>query len=162
TGPAKSSTIVLTAAGFARIAGSIPEENVGSVAKAVAESLPATELVGFLQGILPKVPTAAPELEPLLANAVRRQEVEAAERVAAERERAERLEASRAAFQRCMDHLARLQAARVGELTEMLLAAGGTVPEQPETPPQPLPQGERGSDLTATSLPPSFEGRGVG
>lgn len=136
SGPAKNSTIALTAAGFSLIAEALPDERVGAIAGQIVESLPAEEQVSFLEDLLPKFPTTAPDLEPVLARAVERKQIEAAERVEAERRRAERMEASRAALERCMAHLKALQAGRVKELTELLLAAGGTVPKSP---PAPLP-----------------------
>ncbi len=141
SGSGKALQVRLTAAGFARIADSISEEKVGAVAKALAVSLPADERVAFLQDFLPKIPTAAPDLEPLLAEAVQRQAAEVEERVAAERRRAERTEASRAALERCMNHLAKLTTGRIEELTAMLRAAGGTAPhatvsQQPAPPTQ--------------------------
>jgi hypothetical protein len=152
SGPAKSSTITLTGAGFSLIAESLPDEQVGKIAKGIAESLPTEEQVSFLEDLLPKIPTTAPDLEPLLARAVERKEAETAERVEAERKRAERREASRAALERCMAHLKSLQAGRVKELTELLLAAGGAVPKLTPAPPPsqklpPKPSSEEDRDF---------------
>ena len=121
--------VTLTPAGFLDVAGEIPEEKVSAAARRIVEGLPPDGVVPFLQEFLPNAPTAAPELEPLLAEAVRKQKAEVDARIDAERKRAERLEASRAAFQKCLDHLARLRSGRIDELTRLLQAAGGTVPQ---------------------------------
>lgn len=144
----KSEFVGLTPAGFLDVASDIPEEKVGGIARAIAEGLPTGDVVTFLREFLPNAPTAAPELEPLLAEAVRKQEAEVGARIKAERKQAERLEASRAAFQRCLDHIARMQSSRIEELTELLLAAGGKPPapgmRSPSPPPVVTPPGRGG------------------
>lgn len=129
-GAGRAAMLVLTPAGLELAAGAMPHEKVGAAARGIAETLPLGEQVAFLQEFLPKFPTAAPDLEPLLAEAVRRHTAETQARIEAERKRAERLEASRAALEKCLAHLDTLKSVRIGELTAMLLAAGGSVPEQ--------------------------------
>ncbi len=157
-GTGKAATAKLTAAGFARIADALPEEKIGTVAKTVAESLPAEEQLAFLQEFLPKMPGTAAALEPLLAEAVRRHEAETAAKVEAERKRAERLAASQAALQRCMDHLAKLHTGRVSELTAMLMAAGGSAPKPGELP-KPVPVTSGGSQHRKLPEPATAEDR---
>jgi hypothetical protein len=74
--------------------------------------------------------------------------------VAAERRRAERAEASRAALERCTAHLTALRTGRVEELKQLLLAAGGSVPEtippRPVSPPEPVPGPPRAPVRPAT------------
>lgn len=135
-GKGKSLEVKLTLAGFKQIADAIPEDTVGAATRRVAEQLAGDEQVSFIQEILPRVPSAARELDPLLADAVKRQEAEAAQRVEAERRRAERLATSQVAMQRCMEHLAKLRAGHIEELKARLLAAGGSVPEMPEPQPE--------------------------
>lgn len=134
-GAGKSLAVKLTAAGLAMVADAMPEEKVGSAAKEFAEALPLDEQVKFLGEFLPKVPAAAPALEPLLADAVKKQAAEREARVAAERKRAERLATSEAALQRCLDHLKQLRTGRLDELKELYLAAGGSEAEvaRPQT-----------------------------
>src|SRR5262249_12260731 len=136
----------------------ISEEKVGAVAKAVAESLPAAEQVAFLQEFLPKMPSAAAALEPLLAEAVRRQEAETVAKVEAERKRAERLAAGQAALQRCVDTLAKLHAGRMSELTAMLVAAGGSAPKPGELQ-KPVPAPPGGSQHRELSEPVTDDDR---
>lgn len=155
-GSGKSLAAKLTPAGFALVGDALPEDKVGPAAKAFAEALSLDEQVAFLEDFLPKVPTAAADLEPLLAEAVRKQAAEREARVEAERKRAERLASARAALEKCMNHLAQLKAARVNELEEMLLAAGGAAPAprephaaappppvSPRKPPEPRTEEER-------------------
>jgi hypothetical protein len=132
TGSGKAAKVSITPAGFSFIADAIPEEKVGAAARAIAEALPPEEQIAFIQDVLPKVPHAAAGLEPMLAEAVRKQTAEAEARVAAEKKRAESAEVARAAVQRCLDHLAKLQSGRIEELTGLLIAAGGTVPTRNE------------------------------
>lgn len=135
SGSGKSQEVTgLTAAGFARVAGSLPEEKVGAVMKAIAGALGAEEQVAFIEENLPKFPVAAPEVEPLLAEAVHRQTAEREAKVITEKARAERRAASEAALRRCADHLAALHAGVVKELQERLLAVGGSVPKTPDAP----------------------------
>ena len=125
------SGLKLTPAGFARIEKDIAPERVGAAAKSLADSHSPDEQVEFVQAILQRVPTAAIELEPLLAEAVRRQTEGRQHRVQAEKERAERSAASRIALQKCQEHLQKLESARIEELKGLLSAAGGIVPEKP-------------------------------
>jgi len=132
TGSGKAAKVSITPAGFSFIADALPEEKVGAAARAIAEALPHDEQIAFIEGVLPKVPHAAAGLEPLLAEAVRKQKEESDAKIASEKKRAERAEVTRAAVQRCLDHLDQLKAANIAQLTGMLLAAGGKVPTHSE------------------------------
>lgn len=66
SGTAKKATVSLTAAGFALVAGAIPEEKVGPAARAIAKALPLAERVAFLQEIVRRTPPAAAELLPVI------------------------------------------------------------------------------------------------
>jgi hypothetical protein len=67
---------VLTAAGFERVAGALPAEEVGAITKAMAAGMPAAERVVFLQDAIRRTPNAAAELTPLLEEATAAKDAE--------------------------------------------------------------------------------------
>jgi hypothetical protein len=128
TGSGKNPIVTLTAAGFGRIADTLPEEKVGAVAKGVAEGLPVAERIAFLQGVVARSPVATADLLPLLEAAV------AAEKQEREAEAA-RLEKRRKAEAASLEALERwkavLQARRQDEIAwvKRQMAALGVEPE---------------------------------
>src|SRR5262245_42165784 len=75
----KSELVALAPAGFERISSDIPEEKLGAVAKRVASAIPAAARIDFIQDTLRRSPLAAPELTPLLEEAVAAEKAEQAE-----------------------------------------------------------------------------------
>jgi len=137
----------LTPAGFALVRARLVEEKVGPVARLIAEGLPTEQQIEFIQAQLANHPTSALELEPLLKAAVQRLTAETERRVLAERKSMELRAASRAALTRCLEQLDQLGRARVEELRELLLTAGGTLPdEQPVSDHRSAPQSKPVTD----------------
>ena len=80
SGSGKAVSVALTAAGFELIAGALPEDKVGSVAKGLAAGLSLTDRIAFLQEIVRRTPPAAAELLPIIETAAAEEKAEADER----------------------------------------------------------------------------------
>lgn len=138
-GTGKAAAVRLTPAGFQRIVGHLPEENVGAAAKAVAADLPAGERGGFLNEVVGRTPAAAAELVPLYEEAVAAEKAEAEARIAAAAKRREREEAIRQAFARWTELAERQRRERIEALQRELAAEGAEPIAPPVVPPSPLP-----------------------
>jgi hypothetical protein len=99
----KAEIVALTPAGFDRIAREIPEEKVGPLAKSVATALAAGARVEFIQAVIGRTPLAAPELVPLLEEAVAAEKVEQEARIAAAAKRKAAEDASLKALARAQE-----------------------------------------------------------
>lgn len=123
TGKGATEKAALTAAGFSRVAGAIPDEHVGPAAKALAEPLPLAERIAFLDGVIAKSPTAALELLPIKESAVAEEKAEQEAKAAREAKRRERETAAADAMRawlaladaRKRDRIAALRAALAAE-----------------------------------------------
>ncbi|HJZ56004.1 MAG TPA: hypothetical protein VKE74_13640 [Gemmataceae bacterium] len=129
TGKGKTESVHLTAAGFQHALPHIPAEKVGPVAKSLAAELPAAAAVEFLNGVVRRTPDAAPELLPILEEALAAEKAEADARAAEAARRRETEEASRKAIAQWLTLLEQRQQQRIDALTRELLAEGGKVPE---------------------------------
>jgi hypothetical protein len=143
-GEGKSAPVRLTPAGFRRIVQQLPEESVGAAAKAIAAGLPIAERVEFLNEIIGRAPTAAPELLPVYEAAVAAEAAEAEARRAAAARRREREEASREALERWLRLTTQRKQQRIDALLTELAAEGWRAPAGPAPPataqPHPRPQ----------------------
>jgi hypothetical protein len=154
-GSGKTATVRLTAAGFRHVLPHLPEETVGGSAKALAAELPPGERVEFLNEVVRRTPPAAPELLPVLEEAVAAEKAEAEARAASAARRRQAEEATRQALDRWNRLLAERQAHRVAALRRELEAEGETVGEhvgasptpQVPTPAAPLPRPESAEDV---------------
>ncbi|VTT99423.1 unnamed protein product [Gemmataceae bacterium] len=124
SGAAKKATVSLTAAGFALVAGAIPEEKVGPAARAIAESLPLAERVAFLQEIVRRTPPAAAELLPVIEAAAVEEKAAAEARVKAAAAQRERDAATLEAIKRWEAVIVSRKAARIAALQQELAAEG--------------------------------------
>jgi hypothetical protein len=131
-GKGKAEVVRLTAAGFRRVLPKLPEERVGSLAKSFAAGLGAADRVAFLDEVVRRTPTAAPELLPELEVAAATEKAEAEARIAAAAKRREREEASRAALAQWLALLDRRQQDRRDALRREYEAEGGRAEELPE------------------------------
>ena len=139
----------LTAAGFRMVVGDLADENVGSVARGVAERLDMEVRINFLEECVAEYPMSAVELEPLLGDAVKRRGAARESGLQRERELAERRRLNEAALERCLAHAKSLRTGRIDELRGLLVAVGGTVPDSPmpvpngSAPPEPVTDEDR-------------------
>jgi hypothetical protein len=124
-GKGKEEAVRLTPAGFRRVLPKLPEDRVGPLVKAYAAALPVAERVAFLDDIVRRTPTAAPELLPELEAATAAEKAEAETRIAAATIRREREEASRAALARWLALLDERQQNRRDALRREYEAEGG-------------------------------------
>jgi hypothetical protein len=120
----KAELVSLAPAGFERIASDIPEEKVGAVAKRVASAIPAAARIEFIQDTLRRTPLTAPELTPLLEEAVAAEKAEQEARIAAAAKRKQTEEASRKALERAIQLLEDRRQSRVNALRRELEAEG--------------------------------------
>lgn len=159
TGAAKKATAALTAAGFAHVAGAIPEEKVGAAAKQLALGLPLTERIAFLQDIVRRTPPAAAELLPVIEAAAVEENAAAEARVKAAALQRERDAATLEAIKRWEAVIVSRKAARIAALQQELAAEGAEpialpvvakVEEKPAPRPAPVavPQPESADDTT--------------
>jgi hypothetical protein len=154
-GSGKAATVRLTAAGFRHVLPHLPEEKVGGSAKAIAAELPPGERVEFLNEVVRRTPQAAPELLPVLEEAVAAEKAETEARVAAAARRRESDEATRQAVERWNRLLTERQQQRVAALRRELEAEGETVeghvgtspPPRASAPAVPLPRPETAEDV---------------
>ncbi len=146
TGKGADEAVQLTAAGFTKIAGLLPEDRVGSAAKAVAGTLPTSERVAFLQDIVSRTPVAAAELLPEYEAAVTAEKVEAEARAKETEARREREERAKQAMVRWLELGEQRKQQRVAALLAELKAegwagatgGGDSVAPQPKLPVEPL------------------------
>jgi hypothetical protein len=127
----KAELVTLTAAGFERIAGELPEEQVGVVAKRVALAVSAAARIDFIQDVIGRTPLAAAELTPLLEEAVAAEKAEQDARVAAAAKRREAEELSRKALERALQLLEDRRRSRIDTLRRELEAEGERAADPP-------------------------------
>lgn len=128
----KAELVALAPAGFERIAADVPEEKVGAVAKRVALAVPAAERVAFIQDTISRTPLAAPELTPLLEEAITAEKAENEARVAAAAKRRAAEEAAKKALERAVQLFEERKRNRLDALRREWEAEGETPPERPE------------------------------
>lgn len=138
-GTGKTTTVKLTAAGFALALPSIPEDKVGPLAKQFAAEIPsAAARVEFLQQIVGRTPLATAELLPVLEETRTAERAETEARLAASTKRREAEDAFRKAIEQWMKLLDGRQAERIAALRRELEIEGAKVPptraERPEQP----------------------------
>lgn len=144
----------LTAAGFERIASelppeearsvydqlrdTLPDDQVGAVARVMARLLAPGERVGFVEGVIRRTPLAAPELTPVLEEAKAAAAVEHEARIAAAAKRKAEEDAALAALERAKQIVAELRQARLDALKREYQAEGGNPTDlrEPETKPE--------------------------
>ncbi len=136
-GKAKAEAVRLTAAGFLRVLPKLSDDRVGPLAKAFTAGLGPADRVAFLEELVRRTPTAAPELLPELEAAVTAARAEADARVAAAAKRREREEASRAALTQWLALLDRRQQDRLDALRREFEAEGGRATDLPTPAPRP-------------------------
>ncbi|QDU20173.1 hypothetical protein [Urbifossiella limnaea] len=136
-GKAKAEAVRLTAAGFLRVLPKLPDDRVGPLAKAFTTGLGLDDRVAFLEELVRRTPTAAPELLPELEAAVTAARAEADARIAAAAKRREREEASRAALTQWLALLDRRQQDRLDALRREYEAEGGRATDLPVAAPRP-------------------------
>ncbi|MBN9522406.1 hypothetical protein J0H58_28450 [bacterium] len=124
SGKGADEAVQLTAAGFTKIAGQLPEDRVGPAAKTVAGTLPTSERVAFLQDIVSRTPVAAAELLPEYEAAVAAEKVEAETRVKEAEARREREERAKQAMVRWLELGEQRKQQRVAALLAELKAEG--------------------------------------
>jgi hypothetical protein len=120
----KVDLVALAPAGFERIASDIPEEKLGQVAKRVASSISAAARIEFIQEALRRTPLTAPELTPLLEEAVAAEKAAQEERIAAAAKRQQMEEASRNALERAIQLLEDRRQSRINALRRELEVEG--------------------------------------
>jgi hypothetical protein len=125
----KAELVALAPAGFERIAGDLPDERVGTLAKRVAESVPAAARIDFIQRVIGRTPLAAAELTPMLEEAVAAEKAEQESRVAAAANRREMEESSRKALERALQLLEDRRQSRIDALRRELEAEGARAEE---------------------------------
>jgi hypothetical protein len=133
----KAELVALAPAGFERIASDLPEDKVGAVAKRVATALPAAGRIEFIQDAIRRTPLAAPELTPLLEEAVATEKAESEARVAAAAKRRTAEEAAQKALERAMQLFAERQQNRRDALRREWEAEGGKADDLPPLEPHP-------------------------
>ena len=144
----KAELVALAPAGFERVAADIPEEKVGAVAKRVALAVPAAERVAFIQDALRRTPLAAPELTPLLEEAIAAEKAAHEARIAAAAKRRAAEEAAKAALERAAQLIAERQRNRLDALRREWEAEGASADDRPERAAQP----QVGAQPAATTL----------
>lgn len=149
TGKAAAEVVRLTAAGFWHVLPRLPEDRVGAVAKEFAASLELADRVSFLDEVIRRTPTAAPELMSELEAATTAEKAEAEVRIAAAAKRREREEVSRAALIRCLALLDERQQNRRDALRREYEAEGGRSADLP------VPAAKAGPAAPAEPLTPT-------
>jgi hypothetical protein len=143
----------LTAAGFERIASELPpeeargaydqlreelpEDQVGTVARAMAKLLAPGERVAFIQGVIRRTPLAATELTPVLEEAVAAEKVEHEARVAAAAQRKAAEDTAKKALERAIELFEERRQNRLEALRREYEAEGGRAADLPAHVPQP-------------------------
>jgi hypothetical protein len=128
----KAELVALAPAGFERIAGDIPEDKVGAVAKRVASALPAAGRIEFIQDAIRRTPLAAPELTPLLEEAVATEKAESEARVVVAAKRRTAEEAAKKALERAVQLFEERRQNRLDALRREWDAEGESASELPE------------------------------
>ncbi len=93
---------VLTAAGFEKIASTLPDDQVAALAKVVAAGMAAGERAGFLSAVIGRTHETAAELTPLIEEATAAAKIEHDARVALATKRATAHAANEAALERAL------------------------------------------------------------
>ncbi|MBA4187525.1 MAG: hypothetical protein C0467_05845 [Planctomycetaceae bacterium] len=131
-GIGKTATVQLTAAGFAFVVESLPEDKVGVAAKQIALGLPLAERISFLQEIVRRTPPAAAELLPVI-EAATVEELAAVEKHAKEAaEQRKRDTVTLEAIERWKQVIESRRAARIAALQQELAAEGAEPEELPQ------------------------------
>ncbi|HYH63513.1 MAG TPA: hypothetical protein VD866_02335 [Urbifossiella sp.] len=143
SGKGADEAVRLTRAGFERVAGQLPEDRVGAVAKSLAAGLPTAERVAFLQDVVSRSPVAAAELQSDYEAAVVAEKAEAEARLKESEARRAREERAKQAMVRWLELDGQRKQQRVATLLAELRAegwteaAGGPGPVVPLPPPPP-------------------------
>lgn len=133
---------VLTAAGFERVAGTLPAEELGAITKAMAAGMPTTKRVTFLQDAIRRTPDAAAELAPLLEEAVTAKAVELRAEADAKAKQAAAAAANRVALERALDLMRQDHENELTAARKWWEALGQKVTDLPAHPPRPEPAPE--------------------
>lgn len=132
----------LTAAGFEKVAGGLPEAEVGPLAATVAGGLPPTERAAFLQAVISRTPHAAAELTPVFEQAVAAEKAAHDARVTAATAQKATDDANRAALARAMELIEVRRQNRLDAVRREWVALGedaAGLPKHPPIPPEPDP-----------------------
>lgn len=154
SGKGADEAVRLTRSGFERVAGQLPEDRVGAVAKALAAGLPTAERVAFLQDVVSRNPVAAAELQGEYESAVAAEKAEAEARLKESEARRAREERAKQAMVRWLELDGQRKQQRISTLLAELRAegwvesAGGTAPVAPLPPP---PAAERRDRVSPTT-----------
>ena len=151
----KKVCVRLTAAGFQKVLPELPEEKIGEAAKQVAEGLPLTDRVEFLNEIIGRTPLAASELLPLVEKATTELKEAEDAKVETARKRREAQDASLKAVERWKELVQEQRKIKVEGLKRQLevegvkpdSGAGGAV-ELPGRMPPPFKAPADRDDLT--------------
>lgn len=158
----------LTAAGIEKVGGSLSdadaravydrwsaeegrEELVGIVAKSIAARLPAAARIDFIQDAIRRTPLAAPELNPLLEDAVAAEKAEHEARIAAAAKRRASEEATKKALERTKELLEQRAQNRRDALKREWEAEGGRASELPELKPATAPPAQLKPETPGTA-----------
>lgn len=152
----KAELVALAPAGFERIAGELPEEKVGAVANRVATALPLARRIAFIQEALRRTPLAAPELTPLLEEAVAAEKAESEARVAAAAKRRAAEEAAQKALERAAHLLTERRQNRLDAIRREWEAEGESASELPDHEPAPKSKEPAPTKPAATDTAPKL------
>jgi hypothetical protein len=133
-GKGKTESVELTAAGFELILPQLPEEKVGAVARPLAESLPLTERIAFLNEIVRRTPLASAELLSVLEAAIAAEKAATDEQAAAAAKRRKQEEEALAAMERWKELAGERKKQRVEALKRELAAEGLDISGVPPIP----------------------------
>jgi hypothetical protein len=133
----KAELVALAPAGFELIAGDLPEEKVGAVAKRVATAVPAAGRIDFIQDTIRRTPLAAPELTPLLEEAVAAEKAESEARVVVAAKRRAAEETAQKALERALQLFAERRQNRLDALRREWEAEGEKAGDLPAIEPRP-------------------------
>ncbi len=152
----KAERVVLAPGGFERIASELPEDKVGAVAKRVATALPAAGRIEFIQEALRRTPLAAPELTPLLEEAVAAEKAESEARVAAAAKRRAADEAAKKALERALQLFEERRQNRLDALRREWEAEGESASELPAHEPARKPEQPSSTKPAAAGTAPKL------
>ncbi|MDY3556773.1 hypothetical protein R5W24_005946 [Gemmata sp. JC717] len=155
----KAQIVGLTPAGFERIAGELAEEKVGPLAKAIAAAAPAAARIEFIQSVIGRTPFAAPELTPLLEEAVAAEKAEQDARIEAAKKRREAEEIALAALERAKALLEERRRNRLDALRREYELEGAKASELPEPAPrvEPRPEPKAAAPAPASAPEPKTD-----
>jgi hypothetical protein len=131
----RNTLVSLTEAGFLKVAGAIPEDKIGAIAKAVAVDLKLNERIEFINEVVRLNPIATADLLPILEAAVAEEKFAADERARAAAKRRETETESLAAIDRWKATIEERRRARI-EALQAELAAEGVESTDLELPPR--------------------------